>query len=591
MSHHCQPSFFRLFIPILVAMFAFSGIVPGPGRLLAQEMPRELSTQSESGTEAPAPVVATATTTAPQQLKSPQQLLKYILEANENRSYKRAVPAFDFEDFPELTPLEKEDYVFRFAAILRRLDNLNIADVPDSPKENVCQLHPDPAYGGIILQRSADGIWKISRETVAEIPTWYDQIRNKPPVMEHSILTDYLPAWFFQQIDGMMVIHCMVILFFLIAGYVAKRIFPIVISRIIGMIFGEQSQSEYAKLLDRALKPLAWFIMYAIWMIIFCFIPVKPSILNAAMFLLRLLSILQISLTLYLMVDIFRIWLNNHWINSANKVKHALVDLLVGMVKILVVCTGFIAIVQVLGYSPLGVISGLGIGGIAVALAAQQTISNFFGSLTILMDQPFGIGDYIISGSVEGTVESVGLRSTRLRTPANSLICIPNSLLSGTTIDNLGLRFSRRFKTTIGLQYDTPVPLFRAFCAGIRKLILETPRTKKDDVRVYVNNFSSSSIDIELVCFFMVPDIHAENAQREQLILEIVDLAKELGVSFAFPTQTNYLITSEDLTYPAAWKISDGERSKAFGEQCASTVLDRRRKSEPPSGRNIPSGP
>jgi len=182
--------------------------------------------------------------------------------------------------------------------------------------------------------------------------------------------------------------------------------------------------------------------------------------------------------------------------------------------------------------------AGLGLGGLAFALAAQDTLKNLFGSLTVVADRPFKVGDWVLIGDVEGTVESVGFRSTRLRTFYNSQITVPNASLMSATVDNLGARHYRRFKTMLSVTYSTPPEKLETFCEGIRELILSHVYTRKDYFHVYVNAFGPSSIDILLYCFFQTPDWGAELAQREKLILDILHLARRHGVDFAFPTQT-----------------------------------------------------
>ncbi len=194
-----------------------------------------------------------------------------------------------------------------------------------------------------------------------------------------------------------------------------------------------------------------------------------------------------------------------------------------------------------------GLITGLGIGGIAFALAAKDTISNTFGSVTVILDKPFSIGDYIKISTlnIDGMVEEVGLRSTKIRTFYNSLITLPNGQLNNLHIDNLGKRKYRRLNTTLGLQYNTPPEKIEAFCEGVRQIILTHKYTRKDNFHVYFNKFSSSSLDIILYVFFEVSDWNHELAERHRLLINILRLAQEIGVSFAFPTQTIHMFNDE----------------------------------------------
>ena len=157
-----------------------------------------------------------------------------------------------------------------------------------------------------------------------------------------------------------------------------------------------------------------------------------------------------------------------------------------------------------LGFPAYSVLAGLGVGGLAVALAARDSIANLLGSLLIMFEKPFRIGHYIRVGGSEGTVEDVGFRSTRIRTPDNSLISIPNNAVVNTTVENLSLRAMRRQRFFVQVTYDTPREKVEALVAGIRRLILDHPLTNKTNFQVRFNNFSESSLDILVMFYFDV---------------------------------------------------------------------------------------
>ena len=149
------------------------------------------------------------------------------------------------------------------------------------------------------------------------------------------------------------------------------------------------------------------------------------------------------------------------------------------IVGISVIIIGALLLIQSLGYNITSVLAGLGIGGVAVALAAKDTISNFFGSIVILIDRPFEIGDWIHFDGTEGTVDSVGFRSTQIKTFYDSIISIPNFILANAQIDNLGKRQHRRTRFTLGVTYSTDPKKIEAFVEGIKKIILNHEKTKK----------------------------------------------------------------------------------------------------------------
>jgi MscS family membrane protein len=233
------------------------------------------------------------------------------------------------------------------------------------------------------------------------------------------------------------------------------------------------------------------------------------------------------------------------------KVDDILVPMIRRALKIVVVAFGVLFVAQNLDIDITSLLAGLGIGGIAFALAAKDTVENLFGSFTVLIDRPFQIGDWIVIDDLEGTVEELGFRSTRVRTFYNSLITIPNARLVKAAVDNLGARRYRRVKSMISVQYDTPAERIEAFCEGIRELIRKHPYTRKDYYMVYFNAFADSSLNILLYAFFQTPDWTTELRERHRLFVDIVRLAHRLGVEFAFPTRTLHLASAPAGLSPA----------------------------------------
>ena len=193
---------------------------------------------------------------------------------------------------------------------------------------------------------------------------------------------------------------------------------------------------------------------------------------------------------------------------------------------------------QRLGLPAYSILTGLGIGGLAVALAARESLANLLGSLVIMFERPIRVGDWVKVGDSEGTVEGVGFRSTRIRTFYNSLISIPNSDLVNSVLDNMGMRHYRRVRTFIQLTYDTPAEKLEEFTAAVRSLILEHPTTWKGQCHVVVQNFVDSGIEIMLYFFLQVPDWSTELRERQHVLLKVFRLAEEMDVKFAFPTRT-----------------------------------------------------
>ena len=206
------------------------------------------------------------------------------------------------------------------------------------------------------------------------------------------------------------------------------------------------------------------------------------------------------------------------------------------VLKILVVVCGLAAVLKLFDFDVGTVLAGLGIGGLAFALAAQDTLKNFFGSLMLIADRTFRVGDLVKIGGNEGVVESVGLRTTRIRGLDDSLLTIPNSDLTTSHVTNFGARRYRRFRTQLNVAYGTPPEALIKFREGILELIRNHPHVRQEKYEVAVNDLGSSGIEILIQVFFEVPDGHAELLARDSLILDILRLAERLGIAFDTPT-------------------------------------------------------
>ena len=194
-----------------------------------------------------------------------------------------------------------------------------------------------------------------------------------------------------------------------------------------------------------------------------------------------------------------------------------------------------------MGFPAYSVLAGLGVGGLAVALAAQSTIANLIGSLLIALEKPFRVGQYVRIGTSEGTVEDVGFRSTRIRTPDNSLVSIPSSVVVSTTVENLSLRAKRRQRLLVQVTYNTPREKLQELVAAIGQLLAANPLIEDGTTQVRLYNFGESSLDILVIFYLQVADYASELTEREAVLLQIMDRANGAGVEFAFPTRTLYI--------------------------------------------------
>jgi MscS family membrane protein len=216
----------------------------------------------------------------------------------------------------------------------------------------------------------------------------------------------------------------------------------------------------------------------------------------------------------------------------------AFLPLLKKTIIIIFIILAGLTIVQSFGYDVKTFLAGLGIGGLAFALAAQDTIANLFGSFVIALDQPFKVGEIVRIGSFEGTVEGIGMRSTKLRTAARTLIAIPNKSVANEAITNFSRMPQRRVEQTLGLTYDTTLEQLKVFMEDVRALLKTDPGVDQKSIVVNFVNYGDSSLDVQVVYFTSDPDFTRHLELRERINLKIMQALVARGLSFAYPTHT-----------------------------------------------------
>lgn len=210
--------------------------------------------------------------------------------------------------------------------------------------------------------------------------------------------------------------------------------------------------------------------------------------------------------------------------------------------KVGVFMIGAIIALAQLGVSVASLVTGLGIGGLAVALGAQKTLENLFGTVSIGVDQPMREGDLVKLYDFVGTVEQIGLRSTRIRTLDRTVVTIPNGELANQRIESYTARDRLRLATTIGLVYETTAPQMRAILADLEATLKRHPAVWPDDISVRFKQLGASSLDVEIQAWFLTEKFSEFAAIRQDLLLEFMAVVERHGSAIAFPTQTVHVV-------------------------------------------------
>ncbi len=378
------------------------------------------------------------------------------------------------------------------------------------------------------------GHWVFSKATIEQIPDLY--LATFSSVIE--ALIDQLPEWARDELFGIEYWQVLGVFLWLLLAFALTKIFEFFIHNYIVKLTQKTKFKWDDTLLDHIRRPFEIILISFILSITYTNLQLPVEINFYIHNFLRILISIGLVWLLYNLSDVFARYLTSFTASTTNQLDDQLIPLVRKTLRFFIVVMGVILILQNNGYNVASLIAGLGIGGLAVALAARETLANFFGSITIILDKPFRVGDWVKIGSEEGTVEEVGFRSTRIRTFYNSLVSLPNSKVADTAIDNLGLRKYRRLKLLLGLTYSTSPQQMEAFVEGIKALVKSNEHIRQDYYEVHFNNFGPHSLDVLVYIFFDVPDWSTELQQRHNFLLTILEVAKEVGVEFAFPTQT-----------------------------------------------------
>ena len=402
---------------------------------------------------------------------------------------------------------------------------------------NKSRYTPFPDYPDVYVEKYGDQ-WLYSKRTVQEI----DRLHKSVYPFGTDKLLNLLPKLGSKKYLGLHLWQLIGIFIIILISYALHKVLTFIFKNLLVKLLNKYGKVELA---NQYLLPVAKpFSLFIVILVVSVLVPVVQLPINIATYLIRGLdAILPLVATIffYKLVDVFSAYLEKAAKKSANTLDDQLVPLARKALKTFVIIIGIFAILKGLRFDIIPLLTGLSIGGFAFALAAQDTLKNFFGSLMIFIDKPFQIGDWITSGNIDGTVEEVGFRSTRIRTFRDSVLYVPNSVIADSTVDNHGLRKYRRFYTKLSITYDTPTDLIETFVEGVRKIVLDHPETRKDNYNIFLNEYEAHSLDIMLYVFFHVPTWNDELRCRQEIMLEINKLAEHLGVRFAFPTQTLFV--------------------------------------------------
>jgi len=458
-----------------------------------------------------------------------------------------------------------------------------ISDLPDFKNERgEARAVVHPGLPEVYVERNSDGRWVWPKPVLDRIGTLYVQTYSALGDRVIAKIPDSLKGTAF----GVALWQYLALTLLLLLGVLVRKVLQFVVSSRMQSLMSKFGKEWASKLVAAIDSPGATLVMAGILAVAYpqLRLPIQAAkVLGIAV---QVLITVSLVWGAYRLVDVFSDALAIRAEKTESKLDDQLVPLVRRSLKVVTIVVGALFVLQNLSVDVGSLLAGLGIGGLALAMAAKDTLANFFGSVMIFADKPFQVGDWVVVDGIEGIVEEVGFRSTRVRTFYNSLVTVPNSKIADAKVDNYGARKFRRTYTTLNLTYDTTPEQMQAFVEGVRAIIRANPHTRKDYYEVHFCGFGAHSLDVMLYFFFQVESWTAELRERHNVYLEILRLAKGLGVSFAFPTQT---LHHEYVAAPGAQR----QLPEPFSEQRLADVVDAfapRGKMARPAGPRITAG-
>ncbi len=386
----------------------------------------------------------------------------------------------------------------------------------------------------VFVERNANGQWLWSKSSLDSIEAIYAETYSA----FGDRLIGKIPASFKGTAFGIALWQYLALILVFVVGLAVRKVLQYIAANRLQSLVARFGKAWTAKLVAAVDSPGATLVMAGILAAAYpqLRLPIRAAAaLSVAVHMLVVISIIWAA---YRLVDVLADALAIRASRTQSKLDDQLVPLVRRSLKVLTAVVGVLFILQNLSVDVGSLLAGLGIGGLALAMAAKDTLANFFGSIVIFADKPFQVGDWVVVDGVEGIIEEVGFRSTRIRTFYNSLVTVPNSKIADAKIDNYGARKYRRVYATLNLTYSTTPEQMQAFVEGIRAIIRANPFSRKDYYEIHFSGYGAHALEVMLYFFFECPSWTIELRERANVYMEILRLAKELGVAFAMPTRT-----------------------------------------------------
>jgi MscS family membrane protein len=501
---------------------------------------------------------------------TPQGTVLGFMRAVNREDYERAIEYLDTRQPPkraEQLAVELQFVIDR--GLSGTLNNLNrepggdLGDGLRPNRERVGTVRTSSEMLDIQLERVQRGddppVWLFSSDTLRGVQRVYDQL-------DTPFVDRFLPTALTQKrilhISLWRWLSFIVVLPLLI---VVTRLISLALIFLLRPVIRRLAKRDDDKPIERVKNP---FNLLILALAIYAYSPLTQSALSRLLFNQIALTLTVVSLTWLCLrlidVSVERTTRSYHMTPASGRI--AITRLGGQFSKGIAMIAGAAVILYIAGINLTAVLTGLGVGGIAVAFAAQKTLENLFGGIMIASDQPIRVGDLCRVGEYSGTVESIGLRSTRIRTLDRTIVSVPNGQLSVMSLENFAMRDKIRFNHTIGLRSETSAGQLRRVLTETRDLLSDHPKVERSSVRVRLVAVKNSGVEIELFAYVMVTSLDLFLETQEEILLRVIDIVEESGAIFASHVLPGFVAAGPDSTKGRKGEKGETRKKRNQGE-------------------------
>jgi MscS family membrane protein len=482
---------------------------------------------------------------------TPRGSMHGFLTASRARGYERAAEYLDLRGLPSDEQDRGPEMARRLKAVLDQTIWIDIGNLSDSNagtpndglpawQDRIGDIETEQGTVSLLMQRvprAGDGtrIWKIAAGTVALVPELHAEF-------EPLWLEEWLPSVFFEEdLLGVELWKWLALATLLAVASIVSLLVAGTTTRLIGLILTRGHEGFDSRIVRLVRGPVGLALTVILFELGRRPVGLALTFRGTLVILERLLLVVATAWLVFRLIDLAVLALR---IRAERRGTQGVIPILVPgarLAKLSIVLIGVLGVLGTLGVNISAAVAGLGVGGIAVALAAQKTLENLIGGISLYADRPVSVGDFCRWGDQIGTVEEIGLRSTRIRTLERTVVTVPNAVLCQMELDNFMKRDRRLLRTTLQLRYETKPDQMRFILAKLRELLLGHPMATPDPARVRFTGYGDYSKNVEIFAYLFCQDQNTFLAIQEDILLRMEDIINAAGSGFAFPSQTAYL--------------------------------------------------